>query len=159
MERLIDRDLLQNDILASFSENMIYIQLIFDRLVVPDPPHLNQNSRTERIINNNEFLTLLMDSVETSLDASNGLLIVDLGNKELISEHNACPYCEISFPKLEPHLFRFNSPLGMCDECNGLGVNLQIDLDLIIEQPDKSLLDGASRWYGNVNKKGQQIAG
>jgi excinuclease ABC subunit A len=95
-----------------------------------------------------------MDSVETTLKAGEGILIVDVGKDEItLSEHNACPECNISFPGLEPHLFSFNSPLGMCDECNGLGVKLQIDPDLIIDKSNLSLLDGASRWFGNVNKK------
>jgi excinuclease ABC subunit A len=73
----------------------------------------------------------------------------------LLSEHNACPHCEISFPRLEPPLFSFNSPLGMCDECNGLGVRLQVDPALIIEHPERSLLDGASRWYRDLRQKGE----
>ncbi len=73
----------------------------------------------------------------------------------LLSEHNACPHCELSFPKLEPHLFSFNSPLGMCDECNGMGVKLQVDPALIIEHPERSLMDGASRWYRVLRAKGE----
>jgi len=94
-----------------------------------------------------------MDSVETTLKAGDGLLIVDLGDEEItLSEHNSCPECDLSFPKLEPHLFSFNSPLGMCDECNGLGVQLQVDPNLIVTKPELSLLDGASRWHGNMRK-------
>ncbi len=132
------------------------IELVIDRLVVPYPSIPSPNGVEDG--EDRDFQTRLMDSVETSLKAGDGLLTVDLGNEEItLSEHNACPECDISFPKLEPHLFSFNSPLGMCDECNGLGVKLQIDPELIINNPDLSLLDGASRWYGNVNqKKGSQ---
>jgi excinuclease ABC subunit A len=123
------------------------IELIIDRLVAPD--------QTEASEEGSGFAVRIMDSVETALKAGGGTLIVALDKEEiLLSEHNACPECETSFPRLEPHLFSFNSPLGMCDECNGLGVKLQVDPDLIIANPDISLMDGACRWYGNLRKKG-----
>ncbi|MGD8750616.1 MAG: excinuclease ABC subunit UvrA [Anaerolineales bacterium] len=119
------------------------LELVVDRLMVPEH---SQGA-------NGDFPTRLMDSVETTLRAGRGLLVVDLGDEQItLSEHNACPACDISFPKLEPHLFSFNSPLGMCDECNGLGVKLQVDPDLIIDKPHLSLLDGGSRWYGELRK-------
>jgi len=125
------------------------VELVIDRLVSPDSLISSSNGSGE-----GDFRTLLMDSVETCLRAGDGLLIVDLGDEEItLSEHNACPECDVSFPKLEPHLFSFNSPLGMCGECNGLGVQLQIDPDLIITKPNISLLDGASRWHGDMRKK------
>ena len=119
------------------------LELVVDRLVVP--PATEQT----------EFRTRLMDSVETSLKAGSGILTVVQGDGQEItlSEHNACPQCEISFPELQPTLFSFNSPVGMCDECNGLGIKLQVDPALIITNPELSLMDGASRWYGNVRKK------
>ncbi len=133
------------------------IELVIDRLQVPN--FLTPNELEVRKLGVREsyspddFPTLLMDSVETTLRAGNGILIVDLGDDEImLSEHNACPECDISFPRLEPHLFSFNSPLGMCDECNGLGVQLQVDPDLIVTRPDISLLDGASRWHGEMRK-------
>lgn len=118
------------------------IELVVDRLVIPDPA------------DRDGFLSRLTDSVETCLHAGNGTLLVDLGEDEiLLSEHNACPDCQISFQELQPNLFSFNSPLGMCPECNGLGIKLQVDPELIISKPDISLLDGASIWYGNLRKK------
>ena len=117
------------------------IELIVDRLAVP-----------EEI--DGEFRQRLVDSVETALHAGNGLLVVDLGEEEaLFSEHNACPHCDISFPELSPNLFSFNSPFGMCPDCNGLGQQMQVDVDLIVTNPHLSLLDGASPYYGEVRKK------
>ncbi len=122
------------------------IELVVDRLVTPGAASPDAA----------EFARRLMDSVETTLKAGQGVMIVVLDDEEiLLSEHNACPDCELSFAKLEPHLFSFNSPLGMCDECNGLGVKLQVDPNLIIEHPELSLLDGASRWYRDLRKKGE----
>lgn len=117
------------------------IDLVVDRLVIPELPDA-------------EFAMRLADSVETTLKAADGILIADLFKEELIlSEHNACPACGISFPELQPNMFSFNSPLGMCPECNGLGVKLQVDPELIIVDPTISLLDGASKWHGNMRKK------
>jgi excinuclease ABC subunit A len=122
------------------------IELVVDRLVIP-----------ARDDNWQDFCLRLMDSVETCLKAGSGLVLISLedGQEILLSEHNACPNCEISFAELQPNIFSFNSPLGMCDECNGLGVKLQVDPDLIIEHPELSLLDGASRWYRDLRKKGE----
>jgi excinuclease ABC subunit A len=123
------------------------IELIVGRLVVPD----EADARTE-------FRTRLTDSVETALKAGEGLLVVALagGEELLLSEHNACPYCDISFPKLSPGMFSFNSPAGMCPECNGLGVKLSVDPELVVTKPHLSLLDGASPWFGDM-KGGQDL--
>ncbi|MCA9947599.1 MAG: hypothetical protein KC449_29165, partial [Anaerolineales bacterium] len=58
-----------------------------------------------------------------------------------------------SFPELSPQLFSFNSPLGMCPDCQGIGTQMQVDPDLIVEDETLSIMDGALRWYGNVGKK------
>lgn len=121
------------------------IELVIDRLAIPD-------AKDEGL--EGDFPTRLIDSVETTLKAGDGVLVITLGDEEImLSEHNACPNCDISFPKMEPHLFSFNSPLGMCDHCNGLGVQMQVDPNLVVEKPHLSLLDGASRWYGNIRKQ------
>ena len=122
------------------------IELIVDRLVIPTRADEWQ-----------DFRLRLMDSVETCLKAGSGLVLIYLedGQEILLSEHNACPECEISFAELQPQMFSFNSPMGMCNECNGLGVRLQVDPELIIEHPELSLLDGASRWYRDLRKKGE----
>jgi excinuclease ABC subunit A len=118
-----------------------HVELVVDRLSVPD-------------VVDAAFQTRLIDSVETALRTGEGLLIVDLGEEERpYSEHNACPHCGISFPELSPQLFSFNSPLGMCPDCHGIGTQMQVDPDLIIEDPALSIMDGALRWYGNVRKK------
>lgn len=117
------------------------IELIVDRLVIPDS-------------SDDGFKSRLADSVETTLKMGDGLLIADLGDEQLtLSEHNACPTCGFSFPDLSPQLFSFNSPLGMCPDCNGIGTQMQVDPDLIIEDETLSIMDGALRWYGHVRKK------
>ena len=149
------------------------IELIVDRLAVPGKGEVGskkQEARSERQEAGEsdthyalrdtqdafeEFRSRLVDSVETALRAAGGLVVVDLMNGEelMLSEHNACPHCGISFPELSPQMFSFNSPLGMCPECNGLGAQMQVDPKLIIHDPNLSVLDGALRWFGNVRKK------
>jgi excinuclease ABC subunit A len=121
------------------------VELVVDRLVVPAA------ESDERVT----FLARLVDSVETALRASKGLIGVDMGNGEemLLSEQNACPHCGISFPDLSPQTFSFNSPLGMCPECNGLGAQMAVDPKLIIADPNLSIMDGALKWYGDIRKK------
>ena len=117
------------------------IELVVDRLLAPETADPS-------------FLARLVDSSETALRAGDGLLIADLGDGEmLLSAHNACPHCNFSFPELSPQLFSFNSPLGMCPDCHGIGAQMQVDRDLVIDDPALSVMDGALRWYGNVRKK------
>ncbi len=117
------------------------VEVVVDRLTAPEQPDA-------------EYLLRVADSVETTLRAGSGTLIVVFDNEEItLSEHNACPHCDLSFPELQPNMFSFNSPFGMCPECNGLGIKLQVDPALIVEHPELSLMDGASRWFGDVRKK------
>ncbi len=121
------------------------IALVVDRLVAPD----GNGSR-------DEFVVRLTDSVETALQAGEGLIAIDLGEQGngdwLLSEQNACPDCGISFPELTPQMFSFNSPVGMCPDCNGLGTKVEFDPERFID-PDKSLHEGGLRTYGELRKK------
>ena len=68
----------------------------------------------------------------------------------MYSQRNACPHCGISLGDLEPRTFSFNSPFGACKDCNGLGIKIEFDPDLIIPDKAKSILDGAIRpWTGH----------
>ena len=79
------------------------------------------------------------DSIETVLDLSDGLLMVDTmdGNIRTFSQSFACPDCQISIDEIEPRSFSFNNPFGACPDCFGLGYKMEFDIDLMI--PDKSL--------------------
>ena len=70
-----------------------------------------------------------------------------------MSEHNACPHCDISFPELSTQMFSFNSPLGMCETCHGLGTHMDVDPNLVIVDENLSLNDGALRYYGELKKR------
>jgi len=87
----------------------------------------------------------LTDSIETCINLSGGLLVVDVIGKEemLFSQNFACPDCGISIEELTPRMFSFNNPYGACPACEGLGYHLKIDPDLVIPDKSKSLVDGA----------------
>jgi excinuclease ABC subunit A len=90
----------------------------------------------------------LADSIETALRLGDGLVIInDVTDKEpadrVFSEKFACPYDGTSLPEIEPRTFSFNSPHGACEECQGLGTKLQIDPELVVPNPDRSLDDNA----------------
>ncbi len=98
------------------------IEIIVDRLVVK--PGIEKR---------------LSDSIETVLDLSDGLLMVDTmdGTVKTFSQSFACPDCQISIDEIEPRSFSFNNPFGACLDCFGLGYKMEFDIDLMI--PDKSL--------------------
>ncbi len=120
------------------------IDLVVDRLQA-------QGSISEE---DRDDIARLTDSIETALRMGEGLLIIEREGEGdwLLSESLSCPDCGISFPDLEPTMFSFNSPLGMCPSCNGLGELYEFDIDLIID-PTKTIGEGAVRPWGEVNKK------
>src|SRR5581483_7090188 len=96
--------------------------------------------------------------VKTALRLGGGMMVVTMndgsnGGDVTFSEQKVCGRCGTIFPELTSQHFSPNSPLGMCPDCNGLGTRLEVDPDLIIEDPALSILDGAERWYGNMRKK------
>ena len=116
------------------------IEVIIDRLAVKDTARRR-----------------LTDSVETALGLAGGVVILDFVDlpeddphrERMYSEHLACLYDDLSFDELEPRSFSFNSPWGACPECTGLGTRMEVDPELIVPDPAKSLDEGAiSPWAG-----------
>ncbi len=100
----------------------------------------------DRLKNNKTARTRLNEAVEKALDMSGGLVevnYIDEGKRELYNQKNSCPDCGIAVPDPEPRLFSFNSPLGACEECNGLGYKEEFDVDKIIPDRTLSYNDGA----------------
>ncbi len=115
------------------------IEVVVDRLSIRD---------------DDDFRLRLTDSVETALRLGNGQLVVHvLGREDLkMSEARSC--CGIAYPELEPPLFSFNSPLGMCPDCNGIGSQLYMDADKIVPDPELTIREGAvAPWRGYFSKK------
>jgi excinuclease ABC subunit A len=119
------------------------VELVVDRLITLDDGPGRDG-----------FITRLTDSIETALHVADGLVIINREDGEdwLLSEQNSCPVCELSFPELTAAMFSFNSPLGMCPECNGLGAKVEFDPDRFVD-PDKSLHEGGVRTWGELHKK------
>jgi excinuclease ABC subunit A len=102
----------------------------------------------------------ITDSVETALRLGEGIMLVsDVTSDEprdmLFSEHFSCVHCGISLPEIEPRSFSFNSPHGACPVCTGLGVQMEIDPDLVIPDKEKTIDTGALEpWYRAANGDG-----
>ena len=99
----------------------------------------------DRLIIKGDIRSRLYESMEIAAKLGKGKVIIDVinGERMLLSETYACPYCNFSLPTLEPRMFSFNAPWGACPECKGLGVKYKIDEDLIIPDKNKSLNEGA----------------
>ncbi|MCG1013050.1 excinuclease ABC subunit UvrA [Tepidanaerobacter sp. GT38] len=99
----------------------------------------------DRIIIKPGIESRLADSIETALSQAEGLVIVDvIGQQELLFSQNlACADCNISLEELSPRMFSFNSPYGACPTCSGLGINMEIDPELVIPDKEKSIEEGA----------------
>ncbi|MGH1378269.1 MAG: excinuclease ABC subunit UvrA [Alphaproteobacteria bacterium] len=109
------------------------IEVVVDRIVIRNDKKLELQKR-------------IADSVETSLNIANGLVIAEdatTGETTLFSEKFSCPVSGFTIPEIEPRLFSFNSPHGACPTCDGLGVKLNMDLDLIIPDTSIKVSDGA----------------
>ena len=104
----------------------------------------------DRIVKKEGYRSRLIDAIEVALKLTGGEVVVanlTKDSEELFSEHLACPICGFSVPKLEPRLFSFNNPLGACEDCRGLGIKNEVDIDLLIPDWDKSINDGGIRYF------------
>ncbi|MET9068445.1 excinuclease ABC subunit UvrA [Streptosporangium sandarakinum] len=128
-----------------------------------EPPTLKKQEKhdieviVDRLAVKESARSRLTGSVETALQLSGGTItleFVDLpeddpNRERFYSEHLYCPYDDLSFEELEPRSFSFNSPFGACPECTGLGVRMEVDPDLVVPDPEKTLAEGAiSPWAG-----------
>jgi len=118
---------------------------------VSEVPELDKNKThsiaivIDRIVVKDGIRSRLFDSVEAATRLANGYVLIDvIGVEELVfSEHFACPHCGFTVGDLQPRLFSFNSPFGACADCDGLGVKLAVDEDLIIPDNSLTLREGA----------------
>ena len=127
---------------------------------INDFPNLNKKVKhdisivVDRIVLNSKLGNRLADSIETALKLSDGLLVVEYENETipkkfrkkesiLFSSKFSCPESGFTIEEIEPRLFSFNSPFGACEECEGIGHNLNVDPNLVISDKNKSIADGA----------------
>jgi len=138
-----------------------YVRVVVDGEVheLGEEIPLDKNKRhsieviVDRLVIKPGVKTRLADSVETALALADGVVVIDANSEKLIfSEHFACEECGISFEELAPRMFSFNSPHGACRDCQGLGVKMEIDPDLVVPDKRKSMLGGAIAPYGSSNE-------
>lgn len=131
----VDKETILIEDLKDLDKNKAHdIDIIIDRVVVKE-------SARSRIY----------EACELAAEWSNGLVVILTNDKEVVySEHNACPECGFSVPRIEPRLFSFNSPLGCCPYCNGLGFNEELDINLLVPDKELSINEGAILYYKNT---------
>ncbi|WP_127594783.1 excinuclease ABC subunit UvrA [Paenibacillus lautus] len=108
----------------------------------------------DRIVVKEDIEARLADSIETALNLSGGQLLVDImGQEELrFSSNFACPICGFSMEELTPRMFSFNTPFGACPDCDGLGVEMIVDPELLVPDTSKSVEEGAfAAWSGGTS--------
>jgi excinuclease ABC subunit A len=125
---------------------------------IDDVPELNKKLKhdievvVDRLVLRDDLGNRLADSVETALRLADGIMLVenaDTKEQTMYSEKFACPVSGFTIPEIEPRLFSFNSPHGACPSCDGLGVKLYVDPDLVVPDPSKSIEGGAVKpWSG-----------
>jgi excinuclease ABC subunit A len=130
----VDGEIVQTeDLQALDKRKKHHVEAVIDRLVI------DSNARSR-----------ITESVETALRIGDGQLIAVVPGEpdQTFSEHAACSRCQISFPELTPQAFSFNSPQGMCSDCNGLGNRFEIDPDLVVPDDSLSIDAGALKPWG-----------
>ncbi len=144
----VDGELYEIDEVPKLNKKLKHdIEVVVDRLVLGDG--LEQR---------------LADSIETALNLSDGLLMVETteGDEPLVlSAKFACPVSGFTIDEIEPRLFSFNNPFGACPSCDGLGRRLYMDPELVVPEPERTLEDGAVEPWSNTTSTyyGQTLAG
>ena len=138
-------------------QGFVRVRIDGEMLLLDDVKPLEKNKRhnieivIDRLIIKEGIRGRVFDDVEIALDWGHGyLIIVSSKGERLLSEHHSCPECGFSVPSLEPRLFSFNAPLGYCPDCHGLGIKREVSIDLLIPDPERSINQGAIRYFQNI---------
>ena len=130
------------------------IEAVVDRLIIRHDQEPEQAD---------DFRVRLTDSVETALKLGNGVMVVsilgDMPEDRVFSEHFACPDHGTTIGEIEPRTFSFNTPHGACPTCQGLGTKLEMDPDLVVPNPDLSILEGAIAPWTRATSDGDSYYG
>lgn len=140
-----------------------FVRIIVDGEIhdVEEEIELDKNKKhdisvvVDRIVLKDGIRSRLFDSLEAALRLTNGNVAVDvIGDKMLqFSENFSCPYCGFTIGELEPRIFSFNAPFGACPDCDGIGVKLEVDKDLVIPDDIKTLNEGALAPWNPISSK------
>lgn len=142
-------------------DGFVRVQVDGETYDIEEAPELDKNKQhqinvvVDRIVVKDGIRSRLFDSVEAALRLSGGYVTVDvIGEAPLFfSEQYACPICGFTVGELEPRLFSFNAPLGACPACEGLGLKLEVDEDLVIPDRTKTLAQGALEPWNPISSK------
>ncbi len=152
-EKGTHKDLIEQLIKDGFSR----VRIDGEVILLEEVKDLEKNKKhnidivVDRIVKKEDSKSRIIDSLESALKWSNGIVVVNHnGNDEVYSIHHSCTKCGFSIPKLEPRLFSYNTPLGACNECHGLGVKEQVDIERLIPDFNKSISEGAISYYKNI---------
>lgn len=118
---------------------------------ITEAPELDKNKAhnidavVDRVVVKEGIRSRLFDSVETALQLAEGYVVINVidGEDMMFSEHYACPQCGFTVGEIEPRLFSFNAPYGACADCDGLGMKLEVDLDLVVPDMTLTIEEGA----------------
>ena len=126
-------------------------------MTLDEVPALEKNKKhsvdivIDRLIIKPDIRSRVFESIETALNFSRGLLITLTSDGErLLSDKHTCPICGFSVPRVEPRLFSFNSPLGCCPDCKGLGMKREADIRKMVPDPKLSINEGGLRYYAHI---------
>ncbi|MEI8105656.1 MAG: excinuclease ABC subunit UvrA [Actinomycetes bacterium] len=134
------------------NEGFTRIKVDGEQHTLEEPPALDKKFKhdaeviVDRLVMKEDMRQRLSQSVETAIALAEGLVTVDLidtGESRTYSERFACPEHGVSLPELQPRIFSFNSPHGACPRCTGLGSQQEIDPDLLVPDPDRTISEGA----------------
>ncbi|MDY4788143.1 MAG: excinuclease ABC subunit UvrA [Bacilli bacterium] len=146
------KDLLEN----LLKDGFLRIRVDGSIKLIEDIEELDKNKKhdidiiIDRIVLNKDERNRIVEALETALKYSKGLAILLVNNQEILFSSNySCPHCGFSIGKLEPKLFSFNSPMGACPTCNGIGVRQEVDIDILVPDKKKSINEGAIIYYKN----------
>lgn len=138
-------------------DGFIRVRVDGELVLLEDEIKLDKNKRhdidlvVDRIIKQDDSQSRIQDSLEIALKKADGLALAITKNEEILFSANyACPKCGFSVAELQPRLFSFNSPLGACDTCKGLGMIQMVDVDFLIPDRNKSILQGGIVYYKNI---------
>ena len=139
-------------------EGFVRVRVNGDILSLDDNINLSKTKRhdidivVDRIVLKEEDRPRITEAVELALEYAKGLVTIWFqdGNEETFSKFHSCPHGDFNMPQIEPRLFSFNSPSGMCDACKGLGIKLKVDVKKLIPDTAKSINQGGIKYYENL---------
>ena len=148
----------QKDVLDKIrKDGFTRVRVDSQMLSIEEVPALEKNKKhsidivVDRIIIKKDIRSRVFESIETCLNFSKGLLIILTDKEEkLLSDKHTCPICGFSVPRVEPRLFSFNSPLGCCPDCKGLGMKREVDIRKLVPDPKLSINQGCIKYYAHM---------